>query len=258
MDVNKELQAVACASQDLVLMDDATINKILYALADRIDRCTDEILSANAIDLQAMDPADPKYDRLKLTEERLNGIASDIRNVAMLPSPLNRVMEETVRPNGLLIKKISVPFGVIGVIYEARPNVTFDVFSLCFKSGNACVLKGGHEADCSNKAIMALIHQVLSEFNVNTHVAVLLPSDRQTTEMLLHARGMVDVIIPRGSSRLITYVRQEATVPVIETGAGICHAYFDKHTDDFYNLLSLKMPNWKQVKENFELKLLSL
>ena len=129
MDVNKELQAVACASQDLVLMDDATINKILYALADRIDRCTDEILSANAIDLQAMDPADPKYDRLKLTEERLNGIASDIRNVAMLPSPLNRVMEETVRPNGLLIKKISVPFGVIGVIYEARPNVTFDVFS---------------------------------------------------------------------------------------------------------------------------------
>lgn len=227
MDVNKELQAVAYASQDLVLIDDATINKILYALADRIDRCTDEILSANAIDLQAMDPADPKYDRLKLTEERLNGIASDIRNVAMLPSPLNRVMEETVRPNGLLIKKISVPFGVIGIIYEARPNVTFDVFSLCFKSGNACVLKGGHEADCSNKAIMALIHQVLSEFNVNTHIAVLLPSDRQTTEMLLHARGMVDVIIPRGSSRLITYVRQEATVPVIETGAGICHAYFD-------------------------------
>ena len=227
MDVNKELQAVAYASQDLVLMDDATINKILYALADRIDRCTDEILSANAIDLQAMDPADPKYDRLKLTEERLNGIASDIRNVAMLPSPLNRVMEETVRPNGLLIKKISVPFGVIGVIYEARPNVTFDVFSLCLKSGNCCLLKGGSDAEHSNRAIIGIIHEVLKKEGMNTSVAELLPSTREATGELLHARGYVDLIIPRGSGALINSVRENATIPVIETGAGVCHTYFD-------------------------------
>ena len=170
---------------------------------------------------------DPKYDRLKLTPERLRGIASDMMNVASLPSPLGRILEETVRPNGLRLKKVSVPFGVIGIIYEARPNVSFDVFSLCFKSGSACVLKGGHDADCSNRAIVSLIHEVLQRFNLDAHLVELLPVEREATAELLHAEGLVDLIIPRGSKGLIDYVRREATVPVIETGAGVCHTYFD-------------------------------
>lgn len=178
-----------------------------------------------------MDPANPKYDRLKLTEERLEGIASDMRNVAALPSPLGRILEETVRPNGLHLKKVSVPFGVIGIIYEARPNVSFDVFSLCLKSGNACVLKGGSDADCSNRAIVKVIHEVLSQLGVDTHVVELLPASREATAELLHAEGLVDLIIPRGSSNLINYVRREATIPVIETGAGVCHTYFDASGD---------------------------
>ena len=147
-----------------------------------------------------MDPANPKYDRLKLTDERLEGIASDMRNVAALPSPLGRILEETVRPNGLHLKKVSVPFGVIGIIYEARPNVSFDVFSLCLKSGNACVLKGGSDADCSNRAIVKVIHEVLVQLGIDTHVVELLPASREATAELLHAEGLVDLIIPRGLS----------------------------------------------------------
>ena len=139
--------------------------------------------------------------------------------------------KKVVRPNGLHLKKISVPFGVIGIIYEARPNVSFDVFSLCFKSGNACVLKGGSDADCSNRAIVKVIHEVLERFGVDTHIVELLPAGREATTELLHAEGLVDLIIPRGSSGLIEYVRREATVPVIETGAGVCHTYFDASGD---------------------------
>ena len=178
-----------------------------------------------------MDPMNPKYDRLKLTEERLAGIAEDMKNVASLPSPLRRLLSETVRPNGMVIRKVAVPFGVVGVIYEARPNVTFDVFSLCFKSGNACVLKGGSDADSSNRALVAIIHDVLSEQGVDPAVCTLLPSDREATTELLNAVGLVDLIIPRGSSSLINFVRNHARVPVIETGAGICHTYFDKDGD---------------------------
>ena len=178
-----------------------------------------------------MDPANPKYDRLKLTTDRLEGIAGDMRNVTTLPSPLGKVLSETTRPNGMVIRKVSVPFGVIGVIYEARPNVTFDVFSLCFKSGNACVLKGGSDADDSNRALVGIIHQVLERHGVNPAVCCLLPPDREATTELLNAVGLVDLIIPRGSSSLINFVRDNARVPVIETGAGICHTYFDKDGD---------------------------
>ena len=195
-----------------------------------MEHCKD-ILKANIEDLGRMDVANPKYDRLKLTKERLEAIAADMRNVAALPSPLGRILEESVRPNGLHLKKISVPFGVIGIIYEARPNVSFDVFSLCFKSGNACVLKGGSDADCSNRAIVKVIHEVLERFGVDTHIVELLPAGREATTELLHAEGLVDLIIPRGSSGLIEYVRREATVPVIETGAGVCHTYFDASGD---------------------------
>ncbi len=227
MELNETFRAVRRASRKLALMEEEQINAILRGVADEIDADAEAILKANAEDLARMDKANPKYDRLKLTEQRLADIAADMRNVASLPSPLNRVIEERVRPNGLKLKKVSVPFGVIGVIYEARPNVSFDVFALCLKSGNACILKGGSDAESSNRAIVDLIHRVLDRMRVDTHVVALLPSGREATAELLHAEGWVDLIIPRGSSSLIEFVRKESVVPVIETGAGICHTYFD-------------------------------
>lgn len=227
MSLNETLEAVRLASRKLVLLDTKKINEILIAVADAAVDNIERILTANAMDLQKMEASNPKYDRLKLTGEIICDIASDIRNVASLPSPLGNVLYEDVRPNGLKIKKVSVPFGVIGVIYEARPNVSFDVFSLCMKSGSACVLKGGSDAYNSNMAIVEIIREVLVKFAVDENIVTLLPTDRETTTELLHANGYVDLIIPRGSSNLINYVRTEATVPVIETGAGICHTYFD-------------------------------
>ena len=227
MSLNETLEAVRLASRKLALLDTKKINEILIAVADAAIDNIERILTANAMDLQKMEVSNPKYDRLKLTGERICDIASDIRNVASLPSPLGNVLYEDVRPNGLKIKKVSVPFGVIGVIYKARPNVSFDVFSLCMKSGSACVLKGGSDAYNSNMAIVEIIREVLVKFAVDENIVTLLPTDRETTTELLHANGYVDLIIPRGSSNLINYVRTEATVPVIETGAGICHTYFD-------------------------------
>lgn len=227
MNLTEIFQAVRAASRKLAMLDAETVNDILRAVADRIETQTESLLEANQEDLQRMEVSNPKYDRLKLTRERLSGIADDMRQVATLPSPLGRVLESYTVPSGLRLKKVSVPFGVIGMIYEARPNVSFDVFSLCLKSGNASILKGGSDADASNRAIVKLIHEVLEEFGVNPHVVELLPSSREATAALLHAEGWVDLIIPRGSSSLIRYVRQEATVPVIETGAGVCHTYFD-------------------------------
>ena len=212
-------------------LDDKRINEILLAVADEAVAQTTAILEANAKDLARMDPANPMYDRLKLTKERIDGIASDTRHVAQLPSPLGRVLKHSVLPNGLDITRVSVPFGVIGIVYEARPNVTFDVFSLCLKSGNACILKGGKDADDSNRAIMNVIHTVLKRFGVSEMVAQLLPATHEATAELLEAVDYVDLIIPRGSSRLIQFVRDTAKVPVIETGAGICHAYFDEFGD---------------------------
>lgn len=223
----EDWKAVRLASRTLALLEEKQINAILMAVAEAILHYMNRILEANETDLSRMNPDNPKYDRLRLTEQRLLDIASDIRNVAALPSPLNQVLEESVRPNGLRLKKMSVPFGVIGIIYEARPNVTFDVFSLCLKSGSACVLKGGSDAAESNRAIVDLLHKVLADLGADTRLVTLLPPGREAAEELLHANGWVDLIIPRGSSGLIDYVRQNATVPVIETGAGVCHTYFD-------------------------------
>jgi len=231
MSITDTLLQVRQASRALPLLEEERINEVLRAVSEMILNRTDVLLEANAEDLRRMNPSDPKYDRLKLTPDRLKDIASDMMNVASLPSPLNRILEETVRPNGLRLRKVSVPFGVIGIIYEARPNVSFDVFSLCFKSGSACVLKGGHDADCSNRAIVALIHEVLRRFGLDEHIVELLPVEREATTELLHAEGLVDLIIPRGSKGLIDYVRREATIPVIETGAGVCHTYFDAKGD---------------------------
>ena len=229
--LNKTFAAVQAASRELALLSDEKINQILNAVADAAISETSLILAENEKDLARMDVKDPKYDRLKLTEERLKSIATDIRNVATLPSPLGRILKETIRPNGMKLSKVSVPFGVIGIIYEARPNVSFDVFSLCLKSGNACILKGGRDADYSNRAIISVIHKVLKKFNINPHIVELLPADREATSELLHAVGYVDLIIPRGSSSLINFVRTNASIPVIETGAGICHTYFDEFGD---------------------------
>ena len=229
--LNETFAAVQVASRELALLNDDIINQILNAVADAAIAETPFILAENEKDLARMDKNDPKYDRLKLTEERLKGIAADTRNVATLPSPLGKVLKESVRPNGMRLTKVSVPFGVIGIIYEARPNVSFDVFSLCLKSGNACILKGGSDADCSNRAIISVIHEVLRKFNINPHIVELLPADREATAALLNAAGYVDLIIPRGSSGLINFVRENAKIPVIETGAGICHTYFDEFGD---------------------------
>ena len=229
--LNETFAAVQVASRELALLNDDIINQILNAVADAAIAETPFILAENEKDLARMDKNDPKYDRLKLTEERLKGIAADTRNVATLPSPLGKVLKESVRPNGMRLTKVSVPFGVIGIIYEARPNVSFDVFSLCLKSGNACILKGGSDADCSNRAIISVIHEVLKKFNINPHIVELLPADREATAALLNAVGYVDLIIPRGSSSLIHFVRENARIPVIETGAGICHIYFDEFGD---------------------------
>jgi len=216
------------ASRGLSLLSEDKINKILDDLAMAAIKYTPEILDANQDDLDRMNPNDSKYDRLKLTEERLEGIASDLINVAKLDTPLGEIISKKILANGLELKKIRVPIGVIGIIYESRPNVTFDVFSLCLKTGNALVLKGGSDAYASNSCIVDVIHKVLKKNNVATDIVSLLPAGREATKALLHAVGFVDMIIPRGSQGLINFVRENAKVPVIETGAGIVHTYFDQ------------------------------
>jgi len=224
-------QHVLAASRSLNMVDDTQINSILLQLADEAIAKTDEILVANAIDLAAMETSNPMYDRLLLSPERISGIAADIRNVATLPSPVGKVFMETVRPNGMRISKVTVPFGVVGIIYEARPNVSFDVFSLCLKSGNACVLKGGTDAHNSNSAIVEVIQSVLVKNGLDKNIVTLLPAGREATAELMNAVGYVDVIIPRGGKGLIEFVRDNSRIPVIETGAGICHTYFEKSGD---------------------------
>ena len=222
---------VKTASRSLALIPDARRDEILLAVADAILANEVSLLEANAKDLSRMDKSNPLYDRLQLTPARLADIASDMRHVAALPSPLGRVLKDKTLENGLRLRRVSVPFGVIGMVYEARPNVSFDVFSLCFKSGNACILKGGKDADDSNQAIIALIHSVLDKFGVGNDVVALLPSTHEATAEMLNAVGYIDVCIPRGGRRLIDFVRDTAKVPVIETGAGVVHAYFDKDGD---------------------------
>ena len=219
------------ASRSLLGLDSSGRDSILLKVADAIVAESDALLEANAADLAAMDRANPLYDRLMLTRERLEGIAGDMRKVASLPSPLGRILVERTLPNGLELKKISVPFGVIGVIYEARPNVTFDVFSLCFKSGSACVLKGGRDADNSNRAAVALIKRVLAASGADPDVVNLLPATHDAAQELLEAIGYVDLVIPRGGRRLIDFVRNNAKIPCIETGAGVVNTYFDASGD---------------------------
>ncbi len=231
MQLLETFQRVKAASKGLALLTDQQRNDILMAVADAIIDYKERILVANEHDLAKMDVSNPLYDRLQLTPKRLDDIAGDMRNVASLPSPLGHITKQKTLPNGLRLCRVSVPFGVIGMIYEARPNVTFDVFSLCFKSGNACVLKGGSDADLSNQASVQLIHEVLERYGVNPDVVTLLPATHEATGELLNAVGYVDLCIPRGGRRLIDFVRDTARIPVIETGAGVVNTYFDKDGD---------------------------
>lgn len=219
------------ASRTLLELTDSQRSAAITTLADLVETHRDELLTANSLDLARMSRSNPLYDRLQLTPERLAGIASDLRHVAALPTPVGEEVEHRTLPNGIDLRKVRVPFGVIGVIYEARPNVTFDVFSLCLKSGNACILKGGHDADDSNRAAINLIYEALRLNGIPVDAATLLPSTHEATAALLGAVGKVDVCIPRGGRRLIDFVRDNAKVPVIETGAGVVHTYFDINGD---------------------------
>ncbi len=231
MELKETFQKVKKASKSLGLLTDTQRNEILQAVADAIIAETPALLQANAEDLAKMDKTNPLYDRLQLTEQRLQDIASDMRHVSTLPSPLGRVLKDKTLDNGLHLQRVAVPFGVIGMIYEARPNVTYDVFSLCFKSGNACVLKGGKDANASNSAGVELIHRVLIKYGANPDVVTLLPATHEATGDMLNAVGYIDLCIPRGGKKLINFVRDTAKVPVIETGAGVVHCYFDKDGD---------------------------
>lgn len=226
-----ESELIKAASRQLALLDAQQIDGFLLDLADALEASATSIISANQQDLDRMDPQDPKYDRLRLTPERIHDIAQDCRNVASLPSPLGRILKHSVLPNGLELSRVSVPFGVIGVIYEARPNVTMDVTALCIKAGSACILKGGSDADFSNRAIFSVIQNTLFEHQMDPSTVTLLPATREATAELLEARGLVDILIPRGSANLINYVRDNARVPVIETGAGVVHCYLDRDAD---------------------------
>ncbi len=231
MDLTAALREVQQASLALACTPDDDIAQLLLYLADSIEAQSAFLLTENHKDLERMSAEDPKYDRLRLSEARLKGIADDMRHVAALPSPVGEILSETRRPNGMTIKKVRVPFGVIGIIYEARPNVTFDVFTLCLRSHNACVLKGGSDASFSNLAAINLIEEALCHFGFPPRTVLLMPNDHASTEALLQAIEYVDLIIPRGGQNLIRFVREHAKVPVIETGAGICHCYFDKAGD---------------------------
>lgn len=219
------------ASRELPKLPPNKINRILKEIADEAVEQSEAIIKGNSEDLAAMSPDDPKYDRLKLTRERIESIADEMRNVAELPSPLGKILSSVKRPNEIVINKVTAPFGVVGIIYEARPNVTFDSVALCIKSGNAVILKGGSDAQNSNLAIVKIIKKVLSENGVNSDAVTLLSADRESASQLLRAVGYVDLVIPRGSSSLIRFVRENALVPTIETGAGICHTYIDSSAD---------------------------
>lgn len=230
-EVIQQLYNAKAAARKMVNLGSELSSKVLNSLADALVAATDEIIAANHLDLALMPETDPRYDRLMLTPARIEAIASDVRSVARLPMPVGETLEEMELENGLKLKKIRVPLGVVGVIYEARPNVTIDVFALALRSANVAVLKGGSDAASSNLKLVEIIHRVLAQHQLDTNIVQLLPTHREAAELLMNAVDQVDVLIPRGSQNLINAVRQQAKVPVIETGAGIVHTYFDETAD---------------------------
>ena len=225
------LQYAREAARELACSDDSAMRSVLHALAAKTLANSEEILAANRSDLSRMAKDDPKYDRLLLNEDRLAAICSDLRSVAALPSPVGEVLEEKTLDNGLELSKVRVPMGVIAVIFESRPNVTFDVFALCLKTRNACVLKGSSDAHDTNRVVVRLMHEVLLENGLTPDCVFLAPPERQWLPKILNAVGYIDLAIPRGSQGLIDFVRDNASIPVIETGAGIVHTYVDASAD---------------------------
>lgn len=210
---------------------DAQIKKTLNLLADALEANAGTILKANKKDVAKQDINDPRADRLMLNEERIKSIANSIRKISKLPNPSDKILDKRTLPNGLALEKISVPLGVVGAVYESRPNVTFDIASLCLRSQNACLLKGSKEAETTNKASIRIIKDVLKANNIDADCITLLPSEREVVQELFSATKYVDVIIPRGSDSLIQFVRKNSLVPVIETGAGVCHVYVEENAD---------------------------
>ena len=231
MELTQILRKVKESSRNLVMLDDKIVNQVLLKVASKIEKNESAILAANAKDLEKIDKNDPVYDRALLNDERIKEIAESLRIIAEYDSPIDKTIEEKTLKNGLRLKKVTVPFGVVGVIFEARPNVVMDVFALCFKSKNACVLKGGSLSENSNKALISVIKETLKNSLGNSDMAVLLSNDRKIVGEFLKADKFVDVIIPRGGQGLIDFARKNSTIPVIETGAGIVHTYFDEFGD---------------------------
>ncbi|WP_313186531.1 glutamate-5-semialdehyde dehydrogenase [Sphingobacterium siyangense] len=227
----KQLQAAAKAKQILQQLAPDTKITILNAIADGLVTHAAAILQANKIDLDRMSDDDPKKDRLLLNSDRLKGLADSVKQIAQLADPTDQLLLKKILPNGLEIEKITVPLGVVGVIYESRPNVTIDVAALCIQSGNVCLLRGGSDALYTNEALLKVIHNILELHGIATTIVQLLPVERKHVSELLEATEYVDIIIPRGSQSLIDYVREHAKVPVIETGAGVCHTYVDRTAD---------------------------
>ncbi|MBS1750666.1 MAG: glutamate-5-semialdehyde dehydrogenase [Bacteroidetes bacterium] len=208
--------------------DDKTLKKILLMIADEMEKQQQVLLKANHKDLSKQDPSNPRTDRLKLDEQRIKNISNSIRKVSRLPNPSNKILERKKLPNGLLLEKRTVPLGVVGAVFESRPNVLFDIAALCIRSANACILKGSSEATYTNLAASAIIQSVLKKNKIPQEVVTLLSPERETVQELFTATQYVDVLIPRGSDSLISYVRKNSLVPVIETGAGVCHVYVEE------------------------------
>jgi len=231
MNINDILKQTHKAAASIQRAGDEQIKNILFNLADELIASRIMLLEANAKDLAKQSPDNPRNDRLMLNEQRIKSIADSIRKVANLPDPTGKVIEKRTLPNGLYLQKIAVPLGVVGAIYESRPNVTFDIAALCLRSRNACVLKGSSEAENSNEAAVGIIRKVLKSNEIDSNVVTLLPAAREIVQELFTATKYIDVIIPRGSDSLIQYVRKNSLVPVIETGAGVCHVYVESNAD---------------------------
>lgn len=231
MEYDTIFAAARRAGTELARTDTQRLGRAIVRAAALLRENTGKLLAANALDLEAMAADSPMHDRLRLTPERIASIASDMESVAGLPSPQGETLAQWTRPNGMTLRKVRVPFGVVGMVCEARPNVTADIFSLCLKTGNACVLKGGSDARHSNEAIAALLRKALLSEGIDQAAFTLLPAGHDAVAALLNAVGYVDVVIPRGGSGLIRFVRENARIPVIETGAGIVHTYFDLDGD---------------------------
>jgi glutamate-5-semialdehyde dehydrogenase len=226
--LRQRLSLAQCAVRDLRRFDP---DEVLNEIADELIAGAPAILKANATDMAGLDKSNPKYDRLYLNDRRIETMAKNMRAVAAIKFNYKQTISVDERPNGLQIRKETTPFGVVAVIYEARPNVTTDVFALCFKSRNACVLKGSKDADNTNKALVEIIRNVLSRRSISTYACTYIRPEREYIDALLKMPEYIDLVIPRGGKSLIDHVRKHSLIPVIETGAGVCHIYYDKAGD---------------------------